>query len=291
MKSRLRQTFRTKKYSVTRLTMMAKDAIKSAEDHQRSAIDSVKEAGDLLIKLKSRVKKIRDSDTGRLMYNWEDWVVGNIGISARSAQDYMQIAREWNKLAEEARKGNLSKDRALRILRGKEDNQPSPTPDTPEQPGIKLTGKQLRIREARRDLSRRINGFIGRCTDYEVLFLVEQDNMELLNRVFKKLCNEIKPIAPILVKAEEKRNNPTDHLLHADYEEDERYEEKQEYFKKIDLKILKHFKKRNDLTLYQRKQILKAVGGKRGCHGKRLLIEHLVSHESDSQRERIDQAA
>ena len=269
MKSRLRQTFRTKKYSVARLTMMAKDAIKSAEDHQRSALDSVKKAGDLLIKLKSCVKKIRDSDTGRLMYNWEDWVVGNIGISARSAQDYMQIAREWDKLAEEARKGNLSKDRALRILRGKEDNQPSPTPDTPEQPGIRLRGKQLRIREARRDLSRRINGFIGRCTDYEVLFLVEQDNMELLNRVFKKLCNQIKPIAPILVKAEEK----------------------QEYFKKIDLKILEHFKKRNDLTPNQRKQILKAVGGKKGCHGKRLLIEHLVSHESDSQRERIDQAA
>ena len=252
---------------------------------------SVKNAGDWLIKLKKRIKSQRDSDTGRLMYNWEDWVGKEIGISARTAQDYMKIAREWDKLKKEAKTGNLSKDRALRILRGKEDNQPSPTPDTPEQPGIKLTGKQLRIREARRDLSRRINGFIGRCTDYEVLFLVEQDNMELLNRVFKKLCNEIKPIAPILVKAEEKRNNPTDHLLHADYEEDERYEEKQEYFKKIDLKILKHFKKRNDLTPYQRKQILKAVGGKKGCHGKRFLIEHLVSHESDSQRERIDQAA
>ena len=57
-------------------------------------------------------------------------------------------------------------------------------------------------------------------------------------------------------------------------QEDEGYEEKQEYFKKIDLKILEHFKKGNDLTPYQR-----------------LLIEHLVSHESDSQRERIDQAA
>jgi hypothetical protein len=56
-----------------------------SEERARRSIQAAKQAGDLLIQAKSRLKR----------GDWESWVEEQCGFSARTARDYMSVAKNW----------------------------------------------------------------------------------------------------------------------------------------------------------------------------------------------------
>jgi Protein of unknown function (DUF3102) len=110
------------------------DQINEAHEQCRQAYQSslahARRCGELLIEAKRQV------DFG----DWLTWLQANCTVAVRTAQAYMQVARDWNKLEENATVAHLSLKDALTLLNTSEeaDSEIEPpksdTPDAFEQP-------------------------------------------------------------------------------------------------------------------------------------------------------------
>ncbi len=58
---------------------------RTTEERARQSIEAAKQAGDLLIQIKSQIEH----------GNWEKWLKTQCGISPRTARDYMNVAENW----------------------------------------------------------------------------------------------------------------------------------------------------------------------------------------------------
>lgn len=109
---------------ISKLSTLAKSINEShhaCEDAADTAIEHARDAGDMLIEAKSQIPHGR----------WLPWLTENVECSERNAQNYMKIAREWDRLQSNTKRvSDLPLRDGLKLLATErpDDDKPAPGP-------------------------------------------------------------------------------------------------------------------------------------------------------------------
>jgi hypothetical protein len=111
--------------TLTELIEQINAAHEQCRQAYQSSLAHARRCGELLIEAKSQVQH----------GEWLTWLNVNCTVAARTAQAYMQVARDWSKLEESATVADLSLKDALKLLGDSEDadgETEPPKSDTPD---------------------------------------------------------------------------------------------------------------------------------------------------------------
>lgn len=100
--------------TIQELVYQVNEAHDRCQQSYRSALKHARQAGEILLQLKA----------GRKHGEWLGWLNQHCKVPERTAQTYMRIAREWDKIQESAAVADLSLRDAITLLSEPEDEIP-----------------------------------------------------------------------------------------------------------------------------------------------------------------------
>jgi hypothetical protein len=205
-----------------------------------------KAAGDALIAAKEAVGH----------GNWLEWLRANFDASADTAENYMKVARNWDRL-QAALEANpkLSIEEALRRLR-----DPRAAREAAARPAVrtKVVVELTPGEEARGELRKWFQEYLRRLTDEEAIYTREYGR-DLWDALWAEAHAEVYPLARLVVRAEKRCREALQGLEAARGTEgwEEKREEVDAAFR---LEILKGLRNLDELTHFQKDDVLTVLG-------------------------------